>query len=205
MKIDSTKILLFALVLMMAYNNFFKKEPTVEPVPVTLTLPESFGSTGLQALEPKVVIVQVPIERGSNQNIDIDKIWKEQYDKASQQIKDSLYNEAIRIRTYNDTLVNNEEIVIKGNATTRGSILDFKVDYKIKEGAITYIPKVETRLPRLTMGLGAGVSAPTTPNTNFSLRAELSLMNQKGHEINFGYSTEQRVSVGYTYNFKIIK
>jgi len=205
MKVDSTKILLFTLVLMMGYNNFFKKDPIVEPTPITLTLPESFGSTGLQQLEPKVVVVQVPVSQGSSQKIDVDKIWKEQYEKASQQIKDSLYNEAIRIRKYSDTLVDNDDIVIKGDATTRGSILDFKVDYTIKEQDFTYTPEVVVQYPKLSLGLGLEMGVPTQIGQNFTLKGNMDIMNRKGHEINLGYDTNQTAWIGYTYNFKILK
>ena len=205
MKFDSTKILLIVLVLMMGYNNFFKKSEPIEPTPVTVTLPESYGTTGLQTLEPKVVVVQVPVSQGSNQTIDVDAIWKEAYEKASQDAKDSLYNEAIRIRTYSDTLVDNEEVVIKGEARTRGSLLDFKVDYTLKEKEFTYTPEIVTQYPRLSVGLGVEMGVPTMIGENFALKGNLDLMNRKGHEINFSYDTDQRVWLGYTYNFKLLK
>lgn len=205
MKFDSTKILLIALVLMMGYSNFFKKSDYVEPQPVTVTLPESYGSTGLQTLEPKVVVVQVPVSQGSNQTIDVDAIWKEAYEKASQDTRDSLYNEAIRIRTYSDTLVDNNEIVIKGDARTRGSLLDFKVDYTLKEKEFTYTPEIITQYPRLSVALGGEIGVPTRVGENFTLKGNLDLMNRKGHEINLGYDTNQTVWLGYSYNFKLIK
>jgi len=203
MKVDSTKILLFALVLLMGYNSFFKTEPIPEPVPVTLTLPESFGSTGLQQLEPKVVVVQVPVSQGSQQKVDVDKIWKDAYEQANQRVKDSLYNEAIRIRTYSDTIVDNDNIMIKGDATTRGSMLDFRVDYKLKEKDFTYTPEIVTQYPKLTVGLGAEVGVPTVVGQPFTLKGNVDLMNKKGNEINLGYDTNQTVWLGYTYNFKL--
>ena len=205
MKIDSTKLLLITVILMIGYNSFFKKSEIIEPTPVTVTLPESYGSTGLQALEPKVVIVQVPAGNGSTQQIDVDAIWKEQYEKASQQIKDSLYNEAIRINTYSDTLVNNEEVIIQGNARTRGSLLDFKVDYKLKERAFDYTPKVDVRYPKLSAGLGMELGAPRVLGDDFAVKGNLSFMDKKGHEINLSYDTEQRVWLGYKKNFKLKK
>lgn len=204
MKFDSTKILLIIMILMMGYSNFFKSSELIEPTPVTVTIPESYGTTGLQSLEPKVVVVQVPVS-GTNQTIDVDAIWKEQYEKASQKIKDSLYNEAIRINTYSDTLVDNDEIVIKGDARTRGSLLDFQVDYTIKPKDFTYTPEVVIQNPRLSVGLGMELGVPTRLGENFALKGNLDLMNRKGHEINLGYDTNQTAWIGYTYNFKLIK
>lgn len=205
MKVDYTKILLFALVLLMGYNSFFKPDPVVEPTPVTVTLPESYGTTGLQQLEPQVVVVQVPVDKGSSEKIDVDKIWKEAYEQANQRVKDSLYNEAIRIRQYSDTLVDNKDIRITGDATTRGSLLDFKVDYKLKEQEFTYTPEIVTQYPRLTLGLGAEMGIPTQIGQPFTLRGNIDLMNRKGNEINLGYDTNQTVWLGYTHNFKLIK
>lgn len=205
MKVDSTKILLFALVLLMGYNSFFKADPIPEPTPVTLTLPEYFGSTGLQTLEPKVVVVQVPVSNGSQEKVDIDKIWKDAYEQANQRVKDSLYNEAIRIRKYSDTLVDNDNITIKGDATTRGSILDFQVDYNIKERDFTHTPEVVVQYPKLSLGLGTELGVPTQIGQPFTLKGNLDLMNRKGHEINISYDTNETVWLGYTRNFKLIK
>lgn len=205
MKIDTTKILLFILILMIGYNNFFKESEPIEPTPVTVTLPESYGTTGLQTLEPKVVVVQVPVSESSEKTINVDSLWKEAYQKASQQVKDSLYNETIRIRTYSDTLVDNEEVVIKGDARTRGSLLDFKVDYILKEKDFTYTPEIVTQYPKLSVGLGMEMGVPTMVGENFALKGNLSLMNRKGHEINFSYDTDQRVWLGYKKTFKLLK
>ena len=205
MKFDTTKILLIILILIMGYSNFFKKSEPIEPTPVTVTIPESYGTTGLQTLEPKVIVVQTPVSQGSNQQVDVDALWKSAYEQASQEIKDSLYNEAIRIRTYNDTIVDNDEIMIKGNARTRGTLLDFKVDYNIKERDFIYVPEVVTQYPKLSLGLGMEIGVPIMMGENLALKGNLSLMNRKGYEINFSYDTDQRVWLGYKKTFKFIK
>ena len=92
-----------------------------------------------------------------------------------------------------------------GTATTRGSLLDYSVDYKIKEKDFTYTPEVVTQLPRLTAGIGSELAVPTQVGGQFTLKANFSLMNKKGHEINLGYDTDQRFWLGYTWNFKLIK
>ena len=51
MKVDTTKLMLFILVLIMGYNSFFKEVEVPEPTPVTVTLPESYGTTGLQQMD----------------------------------------------------------------------------------------------------------------------------------------------------------
>ena len=197
--------MLFILVLIMGYNSFFKKVEVQEPVPVTVTIPESYGSTGLQQIEPQVVVVQVPSYGNSNEVVDVDKVWRDAYDKASQDIKDSLYTEAIRIKKYSDTLVDNDDIYIKGDVTTRGSMLDFKVDYKIKERDLTYIPETVVQYPKLSLGVGAELGVPTVLGDRFTLKGNISVMNRKGGEISLGYDTNKNVWLGYTHRFKIIK
>lgn len=196
--------MLFILVLIMGYNSFFKEVEFPEPAPVTVTIPESYGTTGLQQVEPQVVVVQVP-SYGNNKPVDVDKVWKDAYDKASQDIKDSLYTEAIRIKKYSDTLVDNDDIYIKGDVTTRGSMLDFKVDYKIKERGLTYTPETVIQYPKLSLGVGAELGVPTVLGDRFTLKGNLSFMNQKGSEISLGYDTNKNVWLGYTHRFKIIK
>lgn len=189
----------------MGYNSFFKGVEVSEPAPVTVNLPESYGTTGLQQMEPQVVVVQVPSYGNSNKVVDVDKVWRDAYDKASQDIKDSLYIEAIRIQKYSDTLVDNDDIYIKGDVTTRGSMLDFKVDYKIKERGLTYVPETVVQYPKLSLGVGAELGVPTVLGDRFTLKGNLRFMNQKGSEVSLGYDTNKNIWLGYTHRFKIIK
>ena len=144
--------------------------------------------------------------KGDTKYIEVDKGYKELYEKAKDSLeKAELYYEAIQIREYDSTIVDNDDITIMGTARTRGSLLDYSVDYTIKEKEYTYTPEVITQLPRLTAGIGGELAVPTQVGDDFAFRLNVSLMNQKGHEINFGYDTNQRVSLGYTWNFKLIK
>ena len=204
MKIDTTKILLIFVILLLLYNNFFKPQPVIEPVPVTITLPETSGTTGKVTFEE--VEKDTVYLTGNTEYVEVDKGYKELYERAKDSLeKAKLYYEAIKIRKYDSTIIDNNDITIMGTATTRGSLLDYSVDYKIKEKDFTYTPEVITQLPRLTAGIGGELAVPTQIKGQFALKANLSLMNQKGHEINIGYDTDQRVWLGYTWNFKILK
>ncbi len=204
MKVDSTKILLIVVILLLGYQNFFKPQPVIKPVPVTITLPETSGTTGTVTFEEvKKDTVYMPSQK---EYVEVDNGYKELYDKAKDSLeKQELFYDAIQIRKYDSTIVDNEDITIFGSATTRGSLLDYSVDYTIKEKEHTYTPEIVTQLPRLTGGIGAELAVPTVVGANFELRVKASLMNRKGHEINFGYDTGNRVSLGYTWNFKLIK
>lgn len=204
MKVDTTKILLIVIILFLGWHTFFKTEPIPEPIPVTVTLPEQSGTTGTVTFEE--VEKDTVYLKGDTEYVEVDKGYKELYEQAKDSLaKAELYYEAIQIREYDSTIVDNDDITIMGTARTRGSLLDYSVDYTIKEKDFTYTPEVVTQLPRLTAGIGGELAVPTVVGGQFALKANLSLMNQKGHEINFGYDTDQRVWFGYTWNFKLIK
>ena len=204
MKIDTNKLLLVAVIIFLGWNAFLRPTPTIEPIPATITLPEESGTTGeiiLEEVEKDTIYL-----KGNTEYIEVDKGWKEKYEQAKDSLEQvALYYEAIEIKNYSDTLVDNKDILITGEAQTRGSLLDYSVDYTIKSKDFTYTPKVVTQFPKLTLGLGSEVVVPSIVNNRFTVRGKVSLMNKKGHEINLGYDTENRFSVGYTFNIKLIK
>ena len=102
-------------------------------------------------------------------------------------------------------LVDNDTIKIKGKARTRGSLLDFDVNYTIKPIDFSYTPEVITKMPKLSARLGVEGGIPTISNTNFLLKGNLSLENSKGNGLNLGYDTQNRIWVGFSKTFKIIK
>lgn len=204
MKVDVTKILLVVVILLLLWGNFFKKEQPIEIPPVTVTLPETSGTTGTVTFEE--VEKDTLYIKGDTEYVEVDKGYKEKYEKAKDSLeKAKLYYQAIQIREYDSTIVDNDDISIKGSATTRGWLLDYTIDYTIKEKKHTYTPEVISELPRLTLGVGAEVGIPLRIGENFTLKANIDLMNKKGNEINLGYDTNQTAWLGYTKNFKLIK
>lgn len=194
MKLDTTKIVLVLIVIAFVWFNFFKSDPIPEPEPITITIPEKTGTTGTINTEPKVERDTVYIE---NKIVQVDKKYKELYEQAKDSLeKQKLYNEAIQIKEYSDTLVDNDDITISGKATTRGTLLDYSVDYKIKPREITYIPEVVSRLPKYSIGLGLETGLPSVKEGNFVVKANLSIINGKGLETTVSYDTEKRVWVG---------
>jgi len=203
MKLDTTKVLLIAAVIFIVWQSFFKSDPIPEPDPITITIPPSTGTSGIIDIEPEVIRDTVYVK---GDTLEVDKGYKELYEKAKDSLtKQELYLDAIAIRKYADTIVDNKEITIKGEATTRGSLLNYSVDYTIKEKEFTYTPEVIKVLPRLTAGLGLELGVPTIPNISFVAKANLSLMNNKGREVSVGYDTENRVWIGGKLNIKLIK
>jgi len=181
----------------------FTKDKKEDPKPVEIKVPEQQGTSGQRYVEPKIVVVQIPV--GENKRVDVDSFWKKKYEEATQRQKDSLYSEAIRVRTYKDTLLNDDKIIITGDARTRGSLLDFKVDYKIKERTLSYTPKVVYRRPTLSAGIGVSAGVPTQLPNNFTMKGDIYFENRKGNGFSVGYDTNKTIWVGLRKTFKLKK
>lgn len=204
MKVNVTNILLGALILLLVWQNFLQKPVEKEPVPITVTIPEYKGSTGQKVIER--VITQPVYLPSTKETVQVDSGWKKKYEQAQDSLeKNKLYLEAIKIKKYEKTLVDNDTIQIKGFATTRGSLLDYTVDYRIKPISLSYVPEVVTKRPTLSAGFGVEGGIPTLPNTSFLLKGNFKLENSKGNSINVGYDTENRFWIGINKTFKIIK
>lgn len=178
-----TDVLIIIIGGILIYNSFFKETDKEKPIDITVNIPEVQGSTGTQYVEPKVIVV--PINNGKNNDISVDSYWKERYENANQRIKDSLYNEAIKINKYNDTLIDDKYVTIKGDFTTRGSLLDYKVDYIRKEFDITYTPETVVENPKLSLNIRQGLLAPSPISDKFNAPFQIGLENKKGWEIGY--------------------
>lgn len=203
MKINITNILLGLLIVVLGWQNFSKGEEE-KPQPITVTLPESYGSTGIQTIEKAVPYpVYIP---STGENFNVDSEWKKKYENAKDSLeKQKIYLESIKIKEYEKKLVDNDTIEITGYARTRGSLLDYSVDYRIKPSSFSYTPDVIIKRPSLSMGLGVEGGVPLNPNTNFLLKGNLYFENSKGNGFSVGYDTDKRVWIGVRKTFKLKK
>lgn len=200
----SVRNIITVVSLILAVSLFIQKDPVVQPKTVEVVIPKSIGSTGLIKVDTVEVKPKTVFVKGDT--IKIDEGYKEMYESAKDSIeKLNLYLTSIRIRDYKGVIVDNEDIKIEGEASVRGSLLDYKVDYTLKEKTITYKPVVITKLPKLSAGVGLEVGLPTNPGDNFLVKANANIMNSKGNQFNISIDTDERVWAGYTKNFKIIK
>lgn len=200
----SVRNIITAVSLILAISLFVQKDPVIDPKPVEVKVPETSGSTGLvkvDTIKPKPEVVFI-----KGDTVEVDKGYKEKYELAKDSIERlNLYLMAIKIRDYKGVIVDNEDIKIEGEASVRGSLLDYKVDYTLKEKTITYKPVVITKLPKLSAGVGLEVGLPTNLGDDFLVKANANIMNSKGDQFNISIDTDERVWAGYTKNFKIIK
>lgn len=204
MKINVTNILLAILIILLSWQTFFSGKTEDKVQPITINVPEFKGTTGTQVIEKTTpYIIYLPSE-GKNVSVDLD--WKNKYDLAKDSLeKQELYLQAIKLNTYEKSIVENDSVSVKLFATTRGSLLDYKVDYKFTPKPITYTPEVISQRPRLSMGFSVEGGVPTVPTTNFILKGSTYFENKKGNGFSLGYDTDKRAWLGIRKTFKIIK
>lgn len=202
MKINVTNLLLGGLILILALQHFGiggKK-----PDPIEFTTPKYEGSTGVQVVE-KAVPYPVYIPQ-TNKVIQVDSLYREKYLRSQDSIKRlNLYLESIKIREYEKTLVDNDTIKIIGKAKTRGSLLNYSVDYTIKP--LDYKVEVPSKVyskPRLSLDVRVSTSIPNAI-TPFTQKGSVGLHNKKGNGLTVGYDSNRTVWLGLSKRFTLIK
>lgn len=202
MKINLTNILLGVLVAILVWQNVSSNRDEKLPQPITITLPESVGTTGTVEVERVIHdTVYLPSEK---EYIQVDKGWKKKYEQAiSDKEKLELFYESIKINTYEKTIVDNDTITIKGKFTTRGALLDYKVDHTIHPFDFSYTPEIKYKHPNLMVGVGVEVGVPLRFNQGLTFKGNLSFENSKGNNFNISYDTNGTAWGGFTKTFKI--
>lgn len=201
-KIDIKIVILIILGMFLIDTFLVHKDDPIEDV--TVVIPEKVGSVEKEIDSVKVDTVYI-VEQGGKEKpraIVVDSTYKAEYEKAIAE-NDSLkakniFLESIAITKYKDTLINNKDILIKGDFTTRGKLLNYKIDYTIKADTITYTPQVVRKNPKFALVGGIelglplnGIVGDPTASINLGIR------NVKGNTITFGFDTEKRFRVGY--------
>lgn len=130
------------------------------PQTITIEIPERKGviRDTVETFERHTVYLP-----SKDQTIDVDSEWKKKYEEAFDSLeKQQIFLESIKINEYEKVLVDNDTIQIRGFATTRGSLLDYSVDWTIKPNTVPVDIEPEVRRPRLQAEYGAGIYI--TPN-----------------------------------------
>ena len=201
------KIFIILIAVIFVLDRFVLNPSPVEDV-VVIT-PEETGvvEKKLDSIVRDTVWIEVPGK--PIKEIIVDSTYKAKYElavKENDTLKaKNLFLEAIEVNEYKDTVVNNKDIEIIGHATTRGILLDFKVNYKIKSDTLTYKPIIINELPRLSLVAGVTLGIPTIPVAPAKpfIEVHAGIMNKKGNIWTIGYDSQERVLIGYSKTFKL--
>lgn len=127
-----------ALVAVILTFYFMKKEIIEVEVPVLIEVP-------VPVVEKVFKTVREPYAvKGDTV---IDSIYYDRYIALKDSVaRDSLYKEAITIRTYNEKVEDNI-LTISLEATVRGELLDYKLGYKTKPRTVTLDTVIKVAIP----------------------------------------------------------
>lgn len=201
------KIFIILIIAIFVLDRFVLNPSPVEDV-VVIT-PEETGvvEKKLDSVRIDTVFIEVPGK--TIKEIVVDSTYKARYESAVREndtLKSkNLFLEAISINEYKDTIVDNKDIEIIGHATTRGILLDFKVNYKIKSDTLTYKPITINELPKLSLVAGVTLGIPTIPIAPAKpfIEVHAGIMNKKGNIWTIGYDSQERVLIGFSKTFKL--
>ena len=183
------------------WQNFIIEEDIIKPEPITIKTPEK-SDIIIDTIE--VVKRDTVYIKGEEKIIEVDAGWKKKYNNAIDPLeKQNIFYESIKIKQYEKTFVDNDTILIKGSAKTRGSLLSYSVDYKVKSFDVDYTPKIITKRPKLSIGFGIEAGLPSRPDTNFRLKGTTYFENNKGGGFSIGADTRQTLWLGLRKTFKL--
>ena len=128
----------------------------------------------------------------------VDSTYKADYEQA---IKDNDILKAKNLFLESISL----DIKIDGKFLTRGKLLEYKIDYKIKSDTLKFKPTIKYQHPKLTLLPGVKLTVPTNPlgDSKPNVEINLGIQGKKGNIISVGFDTEKRVTVGYNIALKI--
>lgn len=189
-KIQFRDIIIGILIILLVFNFLDTKPEKEEDDKIEIVIPEDKGSSEIQIIE-KIKTDTVYINK---EKVIVDTEYKKLYQEATDSIsKLNIFLEAIAIKEYKIDFIKNDTIEIKGDLKTRGDLLEYKIDWTVKEKKHIYEPKTIVKNPRLSLLVGVEAGIPTTPNTKLVSKAGVDFINEKGSGLGIGYDTEQRV------------
>jgi hypothetical protein len=209
MKVTVEKILIGVLIILLGWSVFSNvNREEVKPKVITIEVPAKSGivKDTLQIVPRDTVYLPSEVNPEIKEVVVVDSTLKLKYKKETDSLKrELLYLKAIEINDYEKILIDNDTIQITGKATTRGELLDFRIDYNIKPSEFSYIPEVISKRPSLSAGINVEAGVPTITEAPFILKGGVHFENGKGNGFSLGYDTRNRVWVGFSKTFKIIK
>jgi len=199
-KIFNVTNLLLIILIIILISNYLKKNENPKQ-DVIVNIPEKTGTSGIRVIEK---ITQIPVEIDGTKVIVDEKYYLKYIETKDSLQKLNLYVESIKIKEYNDTIVNNDDILIESYSKTRGSLLEQKIDYKIKEKSFSYKPEYIKERPRLTLlpTLEFGIDRNNLlPNFKGGIGFQL----KNGDVFSTSLDTRNNIYIGYSKSITIIK
>lgn len=214
MKIDYKIVILIVAIFLIGEYFFLTREKKIEDVTIITDEKNGEVEKELEVVVPDTVYIPISVPGKplpQKKQIVVDSTYKAKYEQALKE-KDSisaknLFLESIALNEFKGTLIDNEDIKIDGKFKTRGTLLEYSVDYKIKSDTITYTPEVVYRYPKASLVYGLELGLPTQqviPQTPV-IGVSLGIQNKKGSIVTLGINSEKFVTIGYYKTLKLFK
>ena len=215
MRVSENKYRLIILIIISIFvlDKFFISKPSVtEEIIIT---PESIGGAEKKIDSIKTDTVYLPkYTPGKAKTIVktvVDSLYKKQYEDAVKENDTlkakNLFLESISLDTYKGTLIDNKDVKIDGEFVTRGKLLEYNIDYKIKSDTIKYIPKIKIERPNLSLIYGIEMTTPVSQRVTGVpvFEGKVGLQFKKGDIFTIGLTSDNSVSIGYSRSLTIFK
>lgn len=215
MKIDFKTIIILMLALFLFKQIFFNSENSTKEI--TVVVPSKVKEVQ-ETLKDSVFVDTVYIEIDvpgeilpARTKVIVDSLYRAKYKDAVKRndslAAENLFLESITIKSYKKTIVDDDDIRIDGEFTTRGELIDYSIRYEIKKDSISYTPKTVIAYPSLSLVYGIGVTVPTNAVNNqpMAIRANAGLQFKNGSIISLGIDTQKNISIGYSKTLRVFK
>lgn len=167
-----------------------------------ITTPKIQGK-GVVLYRDSITTIPVPIIlKGESEAVivQVDEGYKKLYDEALDSLeRQKLYYEAVTVRQYNDTIVDNDEITITTEAQTTGRLNYLLADYEIKERRIEFETETIYNYPRLSLYGQVEAMMSLKPVAKF----EIGGFNKNGLGFSASYDTNKNVWIGVSQSLRI--
>lgn len=189
-------IVLIFIVIIFGVFLFKKKDPEIIRTRIIMEIPVP-GKIGV--FQPS--LLPTPKKEKSRPKL------VEEFKKATEEGKDSLYADAVTERTY-DTIYKDSTIAISIEDLVQGRLLKQSVSYEIFPSTV----KVDTVIPveiktRNKFYVGGGIGMPITPSgsniTGPILQGNLMFQNKKENIWSLAVTTEKNIMLGYAFKIKL--
>ena len=214
MKLDYRLVIIIIAALFIAEHTMFKTEPTIDDVVVVVDKKVGEVEKKIQEVVRDTIYIKVEVPgkiKPQKKQIVVDSLYKAKYEEAIERndslAAKNLFLESIALDEFKGTLINNKDIKIDGEFTTRGKLLEYSIDYKIKTDTIKYTPEIVYRYPRASLVYGLGLTLPTENGLNYPLviQGVVGFQNKNGSIFTVGFNSNNTISVGYQKTFKLYK
>jgi hypothetical protein len=211
-KIDLTTIIILIIAFFAIQQLFFKKEELVKDK--TISTVEKTGE--VKKVTEKVIRdtvyieIEVPGRRlPVKKEIIVDSLYKSKYElavKENDTLKaKNLFLESISLDTWYGNLIDDKDIKIDGKFLTRGKLLEYDINYKIKSDTIRYKPEVVYRHPKFSFmyGIDAELPSSNVGNEGPSIGAHGGVQTKNGNIYKIGYNSRGNITIGFSKTLKL--